>query len=100
MLEGANCFFSSGGRHTRCNGDWSSDVCSSDLASAGGEAAVLQSFRKRMRAFLEIAVSQALFLALAIGFDQGYFVRILIQRVPQRFADGLIFRKVQHYRRD
>ncbi len=69
-------------------------------ASAGGEAAVLQSFRKRMRAFLEIAVSQALFLALAIGFDQAYFVRILIQRVPQRFADGLIFRKVQHYRRD
>src|SRR5437762_2217512 len=28
-------FFSSGGRHTSYIGDWSSDVCSSDLAGAG-----------------------------------------------------------------
>src|SRR2546429_4300343 len=28
-------FFSSRRRHTRCSRDWSSDVCSSDLASAG-----------------------------------------------------------------
>src|SRR5690348_17950584 len=28
-------FFSSRGRHTRWTGDWSSDVCSSDLAGAG-----------------------------------------------------------------
>src|SRR5688500_4793960 len=27
------CFFSSGRRHTRLQGDWSSDVCSSDLPS-------------------------------------------------------------------
>src|SRR6266446_9242644 len=27
-------FFSSRGRHTRLQGDWSSDVCSSDLAAA------------------------------------------------------------------
>src|SRR5688572_31207214 len=27
------CFFSSGGRHTRFDCDWSSDVCSSDLSS-------------------------------------------------------------------
>src|SRR2546429_4596627 len=26
------CFFSSRRRHTRCSRDWSSDVCSSDLA--------------------------------------------------------------------
>ncbi len=69
-------------------------------ASAGGKAAVLQSFRKWMRAFLEVAVSEALFLALAVGFDQAHFVRILIQRIFQRFADGLIFGEVQHYRRD
>src|SRR2546422_6961839 len=28
-------FFSSRRRHTRCSRDWSSDVCSSDLAKAG-----------------------------------------------------------------
>src|SRR2546429_244854 len=28
-------FFSSRRRHTRCGGDWSSDVCSSDLGAAG-----------------------------------------------------------------
>src|SRR6266568_5474700 len=31
-------FFSSRRRHTRWNCDWSSDVCSSDLALAGGVA--------------------------------------------------------------
>ena len=30
-------FFSSRRRHTRLQGDWSSDVCSSDLANAFGE---------------------------------------------------------------
>src|SRR2546422_7512468 len=29
-------FFSSRRRHTRCSRDWSSDVCSSDLAPSGG----------------------------------------------------------------
>src|SRR2546429_6701364 len=29
------CFFSSRRRHTRCSRDWSSDVCSSDLARSG-----------------------------------------------------------------
>src|SRR5574338_8591 len=31
-LSGLSFFFSSRRRHTRCHGDWSSDVCSSDLA--------------------------------------------------------------------
>src|SRR5437867_7924341 len=31
-------FFSSRRRHTRSYGDWSSDVCSSDLGAARGEA--------------------------------------------------------------
>src|SRR5256885_11798694 len=30
-------FFSSRRRHTRLQGDWSSDVCSSDLGAGGGE---------------------------------------------------------------
>src|SRR5262245_62291926 len=32
-------FFSSRRRHTRCLSDWSSDVCSSDLAAARGPRA-------------------------------------------------------------
>src|SRR5437762_7913241 len=32
QLSGMNFFFSGRRRHTRCIGDWSSDVCSSDLA--------------------------------------------------------------------
>src|SRR5436189_1513340 len=35
-------FFSSRRRHTRYIGDWSSDVCSSDLFAEGGTQAVLQ----------------------------------------------------------
>src|SRR6266487_5276627 len=33
-------FFSSRRRHTRWTGDWSSDVCSSDLLALGGPAAL------------------------------------------------------------
>src|SRR3989454_7676163 len=34
-------FFSSRRRHTRLQGDWSSDVCSSDLAAVRGHDAVI-----------------------------------------------------------
>src|SRR5256885_10308580 len=40
-------FFSSRRRHTRLQGDWSSDVCSSDLASAGDRALRRQLLRPR-----------------------------------------------------
>src|SRR5437762_8871235 len=36
-LDGVCFFFSSRRRHTRYIGDWSSDVCSSDLRVTGGE---------------------------------------------------------------
>src|SRR2546426_11712546 len=35
-------FFSSRRRHTRLQGDWSSDVCSSDLPSPAGHARVIR----------------------------------------------------------
>src|SRR5688500_20247123 len=35
MVHWVYFFFSSRRRHTRLQGDWSSDVCSSDLGSAG-----------------------------------------------------------------
>src|SRR2546426_9779842 len=37
-------FFSSRRRHTRLQGDWSSDVCSSDLFSLGGGFSSVDSF--------------------------------------------------------
>src|SRR5256884_3733557 len=37
MICGFFFFFSSRRRHTRCSRDWSSDVCSSDLAVPGAE---------------------------------------------------------------
>src|SRR5713226_10402238 len=42
-----SCFFSSRRRHTRWTGDWSSDVCSSDLLvpHAGGRLVEQQHFR-------------------------------------------------------
>src|SRR2546429_3474569 len=38
-------FFSSRRRHTRCSRDWSSDVCSSDLASAENSGAIITSLK-------------------------------------------------------
>src|SRR5205807_3966825 len=35
VLHRTDFFFSSRRRHTRLQGDWSSDVCSSDLGSSG-----------------------------------------------------------------
>src|SRR5437867_9832479 len=40
-------FFSSRRRHTRSYGDWSSDVCSSDLSSGQGERDGRQDARNR-----------------------------------------------------
>src|SRR2546429_6060581 len=41
VLTDGPFFFSSRRRHTRCSRDWSSDVCSSDLANIGAEACVV-----------------------------------------------------------
>src|SRR2546429_5396853 len=55
LLLSSFFFFSSRRRHTRCSRDWSSDVCSSDLAIATGSSentsAVLMSpcFRRTQR---------------------------------------------------
>src|SRR6266581_7507783 len=46
-------FFSSRRRHTRWTGDWSSDVCSSDLAAVVGILVGSESDRARMQAALD-----------------------------------------------
>src|ERR1035441_3702393 len=40
LPQPAGCFFSSRRRHTRCLSDWSSDVCSSDVAGPKTPTAV------------------------------------------------------------
>src|SRR5436305_6836127 len=55
VFIGIRFFFSSRRRHTRCGRDWSSDVCSSDLA-LGGEAATLA---ERLRAAHDLLEAQS-----------------------------------------
>src|SRR5256885_13315321 len=45
-------FFSSRRRHTRLQGDWSSDVCSSDLGGRGGRGLVCQHCLEYMHTWL------------------------------------------------
>src|SRR6266566_3229763 len=49
-----DCFFSSRRRHTRLQGDWSSDVCSSDLAPPPRPRDGLSSRRSRPVGALEL----------------------------------------------
>src|SRR5256885_4362501 len=49
-LCGVFFFFSSRRRHTRLQGDWSSDVCSSDLNRGGGVVGIrLERFHDELR---------------------------------------------------
>src|SRR6266568_3909150 len=66
----AGFFFSSRRRHTRWNCDWSSDVCSSDLATAGTGAATETEFssaaqRERRQRILDATLA----LASRGGYD-------------------------------
>src|SRR5207302_4761461 len=56
-------FFSSRRRHTRFSRDWSSDVCSSDLAADFGADHHVAPAEQELRVFV-------VFIALAIGGEQ------------------------------
>src|SRR5688500_19338967 len=57
-------FFSSRRRHTRLQGDWSSDVCSSDLAQ---EVPLPSTQPRRGRVSSRSAVARSLLVAVVVG---------------------------------
>src|SRR2546422_2037397 len=77
-------FFSSRRRHTRCSRDWSSDVCSSDLAAVG-----LGGFRSASSfSFLIRAVSSR-------RFSRGFSSFTMVPRV-QAISACLAARSEEH----
>src|SRR5215813_1611808 len=71
-------FFSSRRRHTRCGRDWSSDVCSSDLASMEPVFAAAKIARKQV-AFAEGEDDRVLRAAQVI-IDEGLATPVLVGR--------------------
>src|SRR2546422_8212527 len=74
-------FFSSRRRHTRCSRDWSSDVCSSDLALAT-PLALLVALRRPRRPFLVLASVFTVFYYLVAGTSPVHLARYLTPLVP------------------
>src|SRR5690606_40439484 len=64
-------FFSSRRRHTRFSRDWSSDVCSSDLDTAGLEEAPPGSIAARMTRQTEQALKDADLVLFVIDAREG-----------------------------
>src|SRR5437763_12564768 len=66
-------FFSSRRRHTRYIGDWSSDVCSSDLFDGASSAALFSRFyRERIRSDVQFEFTGLVHRAGAL-FDEKQF---------------------------
>src|SRR5205807_4483595 len=60
-------FFSSRRRHTRLQGDWSSDVCSSDLRQAQGFPMARSAAATTIIIWLEVAICLVAVLILGVG---------------------------------
>src|SRR5258705_2022695 len=69
-------FFSSRRRHPRCLSDWSSDVCSSDLA-----------FRENLAASVPIFVDR---VAELKDWDQIKLLTVAVDRMPRWHRPGLL----------
>src|SRR2546429_4122134 len=65
-------FFSSRRRHTRCSRDWSSDVCSSDLALAGVAQTNAWAFSV---ANIQV-IPSAYALASGLGANRGFAIHV------------------------
>src|SRR5690348_17718351 len=87
-------FFSSRRRHTRWTGDWSSDVCSSDLiqASTGPRPTGLKGLGTGEVTLKGTMASQGAYVAILQGSDARTYVRSEERRVGKecrsRWAPG------------
>src|SRR6266536_3880529 len=98
-LKGTYFFFSSRRRHTRSTRDWSSDVCSSDLAGRG-RAVGFQERMRRTRLRQETPVGEieprAVDLQARSRHDEGFVVLVVtlavleLRQSRQRVVDHLI----------
>src|SRR2546429_6313512 len=89
-------FFSSRRRHTRCSRDWSSDVCSSDLAAVGPEHAWLRDQGRveytyatddqALQAFMRLAQLEGIIPAL----ESAHAIAEVIQRAPKLAKDKVV----------
>src|SRR5256885_16738744 len=83
MIKVDYFFFSSRRRHTRLQGDWSSDVCSSDLSNTAPASALQQASRigetKSRRLFGKSLVASQVALSLVLVSSAGLFVKYLSQ---------------------
>src|SRR5690606_626846 len=78
-------FFSSRRRHTRFSRDWSSDVCSSDLASKGGVAAMT------LPAARELARHGIRVMTIAPGVFETPMMSGMTQEIRDSLAAGVPF---------
>src|SRR5256885_10290233 len=93
-------FFSSRRRHTRLQGDWSSDVCSSDLAVQLGQVVDVGGLAGHMQMGRLMRATDAHALALGVGTGLGALVhaeggvlqvmRKGLGRVQQGGIDGAV----------
>src|SRR5438876_7875173 len=89
MCSTARCFFSSRRRHTRWTGDWSSDVCSSDLRRRHGAAIcalpVRETVKRVVAGYVEATVDRSALWAV---------------QTPQAFRAALLREAHDKARRD
>src|SRR5574337_96726 len=106
-LPTACFFFSSRRRHTRLSGDWSSDVCSSDLADLGLPEAMLNrpvndgfsGGERKRNELLQLALLRPR-LAILDEIDSGMDVdgvRAVVSLVQKLRGQGMAFLVVSHY---
>src|SRR5437879_13894713 len=70
-------FFSSRRRHTRYIGDWSSDVCSSDLDSG-----VIEDLARKTRAMLDAAGLHHIIITASTELDEYEIARLIAAGAP------------------
>src|SRR2546426_2326117 len=75
-------FFSSRRRHTRLQGDWSSDVCSSDLLAVGRCPATEKA--RRVLSVSAIPTTPGASVASALGSEAAIGRRLIASRSEER----------------